>query len=176
MIVFSRLSLLFSCDSGLSLVQVAIARISQAFPSRAGQESIKYESAQFLSGDSVLKHIEVDKNEQIRSLPAIGSRSRNKLEKCGLVSHCRKSEFFENLIYRNIVMSRKCQVSGKTALRGNKVSHANNKSLKTWQVNLHNKRLFDPETKKWVKVRVSSRALRTISKNGISDTLKSMGR
>ena len=62
----------------------ALARISQAFPSRAGQESVKHESAQFLSGDGVLKHIEVDKNEQTRSLPAIGSRSRNKLEKCGL--------------------------------------------------------------------------------------------
>lgn len=61
-------------------------RISQAFPSRAGQESVKYESAQFLSGDGVLKlkHIEVDKDEQTRSLPAIGTRSRNKLEKYGL--------------------------------------------------------------------------------------------
>ena len=62
----------------------SLARISQAFPSRAGQESVKYESTQFLSGDSVLKHIEVDKDEQTRSLPAIGSRSRNKLEECGL--------------------------------------------------------------------------------------------
>ena len=33
-----------------------------------------------MSGDGVLKHIEVDKNEQTRSLPAIGSRSRNMLE------------------------------------------------------------------------------------------------
>ena len=62
------------------------AHISQAFPSRAGQESVNYESAQFLSGDGVLKHIEVDKNEHTRSLPAIGSRSRNKLEKSGLES------------------------------------------------------------------------------------------
>ena len=61
-----------------------LAHISQAFPSRAGQESVKYESTQFLSGEGVLKHIEVDKNEQTRSMPAIGSRSRNKLEKCGL--------------------------------------------------------------------------------------------
>ena len=38
-----------------------LARISQTFPSRAGQESVKYESTQFLSGDKVLKHIEVDK-------------------------------------------------------------------------------------------------------------------
>ena len=62
------------------------ARISQAFPLRAGQESVKYESAQFWSGEGVLKHLEVDKNEQTRSLPAIGTLSRNKLEKCWLSS------------------------------------------------------------------------------------------
>ena len=61
-----------------------LPRISQAFPPRAGQESAKYESAKFLSGEGVLKHIEVDKNEQTCSLPAIGSRIRNKLEQCGL--------------------------------------------------------------------------------------------
>ena len=67
-----------------TLVTKCLSRISQAFPLRAGQESLKYESAQFLSGDGVLKHIEVDNNEQTRSLPALGSRSRNKLEKRGL--------------------------------------------------------------------------------------------
>ena len=69
----------FAIATGLGVA--ALGHISQAFPSRAGQESVKYESAQFLSGDGVLKHIEVDKNEQTRSLPAIGSRSRYKLEK-----------------------------------------------------------------------------------------------
>ena len=64
--------------------QVRRARISEAFPLRAGQESVKYEPAQFLSGYSVLKHMEVDKDEQTRRLPAIGTQSRNKLEKCGL--------------------------------------------------------------------------------------------
>ena len=63
-----------------------LTRISQEFQSRAGQVSVKHESAQFLSGDSVLRHIEVDKDEQTRSLPAIPSRSRNTLEKCRLSS------------------------------------------------------------------------------------------
>ena len=61
-----------------------LGRISQTTPSRAGQESVKYESAQILSGDGVLKHSEVDKIVQIRSLPAIDTRSRNEFEKCGL--------------------------------------------------------------------------------------------
>ena len=63
-----------------------LARISQTTPSRAGQESVKYESAQTLSGDGVLKHSEVDKVEQIRSLPAIDTRNRNEFEICGLKS------------------------------------------------------------------------------------------
>ena len=72
-----------SCNTPL-IQKVLLARISQTTPSRAGQESVKYESAQTLSGDGVLKHSEVDKVEQIRSLPAIDTRSRNEFEKCGL--------------------------------------------------------------------------------------------
>ena len=70
-------------------------------------------------------------------------------------------------------MSRKCQISNKGSLRGNKVSHANNKSKKVSFPNLHTKRLFDTETGKWVRVKVSSRVLRTIDKKGLSATLKS---
>ena len=65
---------------------LGLTRISQTTPSRAGQESVKCESAEILSGDGVLKHSEVDKVEQIRSLPAIDTRSRNEFEKCGLKS------------------------------------------------------------------------------------------
>ena len=68
----------------IKLASAVLSRYSQTTSSQVRQESAGYESAQFLSGDGVLKHIEVDKNEQTRSLPAIGSRSRNKLEKCGL--------------------------------------------------------------------------------------------
>ena len=79
-----KIGLFSGGQSGEAIAVAPLARISQAFPSRAGQESVNYESAHFLSGDTVLKHIEVDKDEQTRSLPAIGSRSRNKLEIYGL--------------------------------------------------------------------------------------------
>ena len=80
---------------GRELILIGLARISQSFSSRAGQESVKYECAQFLSDYSVLKHIEVDKNEQTLSLPAIGSRSRNKLDKCGLDQlNCLRSSWY----------------------------------------------------------------------------------
>ena len=72
-------------------------------------------------------------------------------------------------------MSRKCQISGKGAQRGNTVSHANNKRRKTWNANLQNKRVFDSESGTWVRLRVSSRTLRTISKKGLAATLRDNG-
>ncbi len=72
-------------------------------------------------------------------------------------------------------MSRVCQVSKKKAQWGNTVSHANNKQRKVTQVNLHWKRLFDSETKKWVRLKVSSRVLRTIDRKGLSATLRDEG-
>lgn len=72
-------------------------------------------------------------------------------------------------------MSRKCTISKKGLQRGRKVSHANNKTLKAWHPNLHLKRLFDSETGVWVRVKVSSRMLRTIDKKGLSAALKDNG-
>lgn len=72
-------------------------------------------------------------------------------------------------------MSRKCQITGKGRFKGNNVSHANNKSIKISQSNLQTKRVFDSTTGKWVKLKVSMRALRTISKNGLDATLRSAG-
>ncbi len=72
-------------------------------------------------------------------------------------------------------MSRKCSITQKGRLRGHKVSHANNKTNKISNANLHQKRLFDSETGKWVRVKVSSRVLRTIDKKGLSATLRDSG-
>lgn len=72
-------------------------------------------------------------------------------------------------------MSKVCQISKKKAQYGNSVSHANNKRRKTWQVNLQTKRLFDSESKKWVRVRVSTRMLRTIDRKGLSRALRDEG-
>jgi large subunit ribosomal protein L28 len=69
-------------------------------------------------------------------------------------------------------MARKCTISGKSFSRGHNVSHANNKTNKVSYPNLHWKRLYDSEAKKWVRVKVSSRALRTIGKNGLSQVLR----
>lgn len=72
-------------------------------------------------------------------------------------------------------MSRKCTITGKGPQRGNKVSHANNKTKKTWNANLHMKRIFDSESGTWLRLKVSSRTLRTIDKKGLAATLKDAG-
>ncbi len=69
-------------------------------------------------------------------------------------------------------MSRVCQITGKRPRTGNNVSHANNKTKRKFYPNLHKKRFYLPEEDKWVTLKVSSQALRTINKNGITAVLK----
>ena len=69
-------------------------------------------------------------------------------------------------------MSKVCEVSGKKTMFGHKVSHSNRKSNRRFQPNLQKKRLFIPEENKWVELKISTSALRTINKNGISSVLK----
>ena len=69
-------------------------------------------------------------------------------------------------------MSRVCQITGKRPRVGNNVSHANNKTKRKFLPNLHKKRFYIPEEDKWITIKVSTTALRTINKNGISAVLK----
>jgi large subunit ribosomal protein L28 len=69
-------------------------------------------------------------------------------------------------------VSRKCQVTGKGPLVGYHVSHAHNKTKKRQLPNLQSKRFWVPELNRFVRLRVSTRALRTISRKGISAVLR----
>jgi large subunit ribosomal protein L28 len=64
-------------------------------------------------------------------------------------------------------MSRVCEITGKRPAVGNRVSHANNKRRRRFLPNLHEQRFWLEDEKRWVKLRVSTNALRTIEKNGI---------
>ncbi len=64
-------------------------------------------------------------------------------------------------------MSRVCEVTGKRPAVGNRVSHANNKKRRRFLPNLHAQRFWLEEEKRWISLRVSTRGLRTIEKNGI---------
>ncbi|WP_109831354.1 50S ribosomal protein L28 [Reichenbachiella versicolor] len=69
-------------------------------------------------------------------------------------------------------MSRVCQITGKRPRVGNNVSHANNKTKRKFYPNLFKKRFYIPEEDRWVTLKVSSTALKTINKNGISAVLR----
>lgn len=65
-------------------------------------------------------------------------------------------------------MSRICDLSGKVSLVGNRVSHAKNRTKVRLLPNLHTKKFYVPELNKFVTLRVSTSAVRTINKIGIS--------
>ncbi len=69
-------------------------------------------------------------------------------------------------------MSRVCQITGKRPQVGNNVSHANNKTKRKFYPNLFKKRFYLPEEDRWVTLKVSSTALKTINKNGLAAVLK----
>jgi large subunit ribosomal protein L28 len=72
-------------------------------------------------------------------------------------------------------MSRKCQITGKGPLVGNNVSHSHNRTKRRQLPNLQKKRIFIPEQKRFVTVRICARALKTINKNGAFVTLQKAG-
>lgn len=72
-------------------------------------------------------------------------------------------------------MARKCQITGKGPLSGNNVSHAHNRSKRRQLPNLQKKRIYIPEEKRYVTVRISARAIKTINKNGAKVTLQKAG-
>ena len=70
-----------------------------------------------------------------------------------------------------VLMSRVCQVTGKRTTSGNNVSHAQNKTRRRFMPNLHERRFWVASENRWVKLRVSTKGLRTIDKNGIDAVL-----
>ncbi len=68
-------------------------------------------------------------------------------------------------------MSRVCQVTGKRPMSGNNVSHAHNKTRRRFLPNLHTHRFWVESENRWVSLRVSSKGMRIIDKNGIESVL-----
>jgi large subunit ribosomal protein L28 len=68
-------------------------------------------------------------------------------------------------------MSRVCQITGKRPVTGNTVSHANNRKRRSFLPNLHTQRFWLETEKRFISLRLSTRGLRTIEKNGIDAVL-----
>jgi len=72
-------------------------------------------------------------------------------------------------------MARKCQVTGKRANVANNVSHSQRKTKKRQLPNLQKKRIYIPELKRWVTVKLTTRALKTVTKKGLLRVLADNG-
>ncbi|ANN78727.1 50S ribosomal protein L28 [Bordetella flabilis] len=68
-------------------------------------------------------------------------------------------------------MARVCQITGKRPMVGNNVSHANNKTKRRFLPNLQSRRFWVESENRWIRLRVTTKALRTIDKKGIDAVL-----
>ena len=71
-------------------------------------------------------------------------------------------------------MSRICEVTGKKTVTGNNVSHANNRTKRRFLPNLQNRKFWVESENRWVAMRISGAALRTIDKLGIDTVIAKM--
>jgi large subunit ribosomal protein L28 len=68
-------------------------------------------------------------------------------------------------------MSKICDLTGKHSISGNNVSHSNRKTRRKFHPNLQTKKFFMPETGEWITIKVSTSALRTIDKIGVTEAI-----
>lgn len=71
-------------------------------------------------------------------------------------------------------MSKRCQITGKGPLTGNRVSHSNVKTKRRQLPNLKTRRFWSEEQQRFVTMKVSARALRTIDRKGIDAVLREL--
>lgn len=68
-------------------------------------------------------------------------------------------------------MSRICDLTGKKAMVGNNVSHSNTKTKRKFYPNLQLQRFYIPEEGRWITLKVSTSAIKTINKIGITEAI-----
>ena len=71
-------------------------------------------------------------------------------------------------------MARVCQVTGKKPMVGNNISHAHNKTKRRFLPNLQNRKFWVESENRWISMRITNAALRTINKNGIDAVLSDL--
>lgn len=72
-------------------------------------------------------------------------------------------------------MTRRCKLTGKGPMTGYNVSHAQNHTKRRWLPNVQKRRIYVPELDKWVRIKMSTRALRTVNKKGLMSYLNEQG-
>ncbi|GAB4173981.1 MAG: 50S ribosomal protein L28 [Coleofasciculaceae cyanobacterium] len=72
-------------------------------------------------------------------------------------------------------MARRCQLTGKKANNAFAISHSHRRTKKLQQVNLQWKRIWWPEGNRWVRLRLSTKAIKTLEKRGLQAMAKEAG-
>lgn len=72
-------------------------------------------------------------------------------------------------------MARKCDITGKKPLVGNNVSHANNRTKRRQYPNIQFKKIYVPELNQYVRVKLSAKALKSVTSQGLLPYLKKQG-
>jgi len=72
-------------------------------------------------------------------------------------------------------MARRCPFTGKGPMAGNNVAHSNKRTRRRQLPNIQTKKIFVPEENRWVRLKLSTRALRTITKKGLLNYLREEG-
>ncbi|MGE6220757.1 MULTISPECIES: 50S ribosomal protein L28 [Pedobacter] len=68
-------------------------------------------------------------------------------------------------------MSRVCDLTGKAAMKGHNVSHSNVKTKRKFYPNLQLQKFYIPEEDRWITLKVSTSAIKTINKIGVSEAI-----
>lgn len=71
-------------------------------------------------------------------------------------------------------MAKVCEVTGKKPMSGQRVSHANNKTKRKFEPNLHEHRFWVPSENRFIRLKVSAAGMKTINKKGIEAVLREM--
>lgn len=71
-------------------------------------------------------------------------------------------------------MSRICQLTGTGPMVGNNVSHAHNKTRRRFLPNLQKKRIWLPDEKKWITLKITAKAMKTLDKKGYRAMIKDL--
>ena len=65
-----------------------------------------------------------------------------------------------------------CAITKKRWMNGSKISHSNIKSPKRFQANIQSKRVFDADTGRWVRLKISARGLKILNRKSLAEALK----
>ncbi|PSN20093.1 50S ribosomal protein L28 [filamentous cyanobacterium CCP5] len=72
-------------------------------------------------------------------------------------------------------MGRKCQLTGKKANNAFSISHSHRRTKRLQHANLQSKRVWWPQGNRWVKLQLSTKAIKTLQTKGLETMAKEAG-